>query len=360
MQIGIVWNQHSIASTAAATVDALRTMNLLAQMRAGCYEPPLRWHWLHTPGDALEGAPVPIPGEAADYDGPLQVLVLPGWLVATGPALRDVSQRHAAHWGARLRQHVDQGGLVAALFNGSSLLAGSGLLAGRKVALPWAFAPSIVLQASEHAPTGSADNSDAPAELQWQRDQAWLGDGSVWTTASPQDTMPAILDLLAHTPLAELARAAAPVLCFEPQRQMTASVALETPTGSPLLAGSLELARRWLQTHRNAPYSLGATARAAATSPRTLLRWFDQVYGQTPQDYLHSLRVAQAQGLLQTTYLTVEDVAQQCGYNDTGSFRKIFTRLSGVTPGSYRRRFSLRTTRKQWTGEPVEGEEDGR
>ena len=55
-----------------------------------------------------------------------------------------------------------------------------------------------------------------------------------------------------------------------------------------------------------------------------------------------------AQALLQTTYLTVENVAQQCGYSDTGSFRKVFVRLCGVTPGVYRARFRLRTTRKQW------------
>ncbi|PTT16173.1 hypothetical protein DBR12_21015 [Acidovorax sp. HMWF029] len=42
--------------------------------------------------------------------------------------------------------------------------------------------------------------------------------------------------------------------------------------------------------------------------------------------------------------------AQQCGYSDTGSFRKIFHRVSGTTPGAYRQRFRLRTTRKQWLG----------
>ena len=81
-----------------------------------------------------------------------------------------------------------------------------------------------------------------------------------------------------------------------------------------------------------------------------MLRWFAQVHGETPQDYLHRLRMAQAQALLQTTYLTVDDVAQQCGYNDTGSFRKVFNRVAGVTPGAYRQRFKLRTSRKQWLG----------
>ena len=188
------------------------------------------------------------------------------------------------------------------------------------------------------------------AEVIWQRERTWQRDGALWTTASLQDTLAAMLDLLAQTPAAELAQAASHALLFDPQRQLTATTAMETPTGHPLAAGALEQARRWLQDHRNEPYSLQATARAAATSPRTLLRWFAQVHGETPQDYLHRLRMAQAQALLQTTYLTVDDVAQQCGYNDTGSFRKVFTRVAGVTPGAYRQRFKLRTSRKQWLG----------
>ena len=331
VNVGILWSQDALASNALAVVDALRAMNALAGARFGG-PPPLRWHWLALPGEA---APPPLAGCAPD-DGPADVIAIPGWLTPTGPQLRAVSHRHAAHFSPLLRAHVARGGCIAAFFNGSALLAEAGLLAGREAALPWAFAPSIAFYDS----TGVA----------WRRDAPWHGDGTVWTTAALPETLPAFLDLLGHTPAAELARALATVLLHDPQRQLTATAAIETPTSQPLVAGALEQARRWLQAHRNEPYSLAATARAAATSPRTLLRWFAQVHGQTPQDYLHSLRVTQAQVLLQTTYLTVEAVAQQCGYGDVGSFRKIFTRIAGETPGAYRQRFLLRTSRKQWAG----------
>jgi len=337
--VGILWSRDSIASTAAAVVDVLRAMNALAAMRPGGAQPPLRWRWLLPPDTEEEGAPAPPMPATAEPDEALDIIVLPGWLVPTGPQLRDLSSQHGRHFGALLRAHAAGGGRVAALFNGSSLLAGCGLLAGRRAALPWAFAPSITLQ--------SRENGGVPL---WQRDRSWQRDGALWTTASPHETLPAFLDLLGATSLAELAQAASHVLLFDPERQLTAPASMETPTGSPMGAGSLEQARRWLQAHRNEPYSLQATARAAATSPRTLLRWFTQVHGQTPQDYLHGLRVAQAQALLQTTYLTVEDVAQQCGYRDAGSFRKVFTRLAGTTPGAWRERFRLRTPRRQWQG----------
>lgn len=341
VNVGILWGQDSITSTAAAVVDILRAMNMLAAMRAADAPPPLRWHWLELPGEAGLHAP-PIPGTDG-LQGPLHVVVVPGWLVPTGPQLRDICDRHAAHFGPLLRSHVAGGGLVAALFNGSALLADCGLLAGRKVAVPWVFAPSIFMQAGD---TGQG----AAIGVNWQRHQGWQRDGALWTTASLQETIAAMLDLLACTPLAELAQAASPVLRFDPERQLTAPAGMETPTGRPLVSGALEQARRWLQAHRSEPYSLQAAARAASISPRTLLRWFAQEHGQTPQDYLHGLRVAQAQALLQTTYLTVEDVAQQCGYSDAGSFRKVFVRLCGVMPGAWRQRFRLRAKRKQWQG----------
>ena len=110
-----------------------------------------------------------------------------------------------------LRGHLQRGGLVAALFNGSSLLAHCGLLAGRKAALPWVFAPSIVLQSSE----SGAKTADV-AEVIWQRERTWQRDRALWTTASLQDTLAAMLDLLAQTPAAELAQAASHALLFDP------------------------------------------------------------------------------------------------------------------------------------------------
>ncbi len=347
VSVGIVWGAGSIASTAATVVDALRVMNMLAAMRACGAQAPMRWHWLLAPGKD-DAAPPPVPDSGA-LQGRLHAIFIPGWLVPTGPQLREVSHRHHKHFGDLLRVHVGGGGVVAALFNGSSLLADCGLLAGRRVALPWAFAPSIMLQSgnSPQANTQGATHADMAT---WQREKPWERDGPVWTSAALQDTLPVVLDLLAQTPAAELAHAASYVLLFDAPRQLTATASIETPTGAPMGAGSLEQARRWLQDHRNEPYSLQATARAAATSPRTLLRWFAKVYGESPQDYLHRLRIAQAQALLQTTYLTVDAVAQHCGYSDTGSFRKIFHRVSGTTPGAFRQRFRLRTTRKQWLG----------
>lgn len=333
VRVAILWGPRSLAGTAATVIDTLQAMNALAHMRSPG-SAPLQWHWCAGEGD-VEAATPPVPGPWGGMHS-ADVLVLPGWMAHTGPQLRALCAQHQGGLMDALATHLANGGLVAAFFNGSALLAEANLLHGHEVALPWAFAPSITLQ--------------SPAALHWRRDKAWLRSETLWTTASVRDTLPALLDLLAHTPLQALAQAASHALLFDAERQLTAPANMETPTGLPMTAGALERAREWLEQHWNQPYSLRNTALAAATSPRTLLRWFAQVHGESPQDYQHRLRVARAQGLLQTTYLTVENIARQCGYADAGSFRKIFSRIAGITPGAYRRRFKLRTTRKQWPG----------
>ena len=76
LNVGILWGRGSIASTAAAAVDALRAMNMLAAMRPGGARPVVRWFWLRMPQER-DAAPPPVSG--ADL-GPeaLDVVVIPG------------------------------------------------------------------------------------------------------------------------------------------------------------------------------------------------------------------------------------------------------------------------------------------
>lgn len=67
-------------------------------------------------------------------------------------------------------------------------------------------------------------------------------------------------------------------------------------------------------------------------------------------DYLHGLRVARARILLETTYSSVEQVAHMCGYQDLGTFRRIFVAATGELPATYREHNRLRTSRKRWRG----------
>jgi transcriptional regulator GlxA family with amidase domain len=72
---------------------------------------------------------------------------------------------------------------------------------------------------------------------------------------------------------------------------------------------------------------------------RTLKRRFKAATGSSLIEYLQNLRVEEAKRLLESTELPMEDISEQTGYSDTSFFRRLFKRLTGLTPGKYRQMF---------------------
>lgn len=75
---------------------------------------------------------------------------------------------------------------------------------------------------------------------------------------------------------------------------------------------------------------------------RTFLHRFRKATGMTTTDYTQRLKIGRAREMLQTTAAPIDTVAWNVGYNDPSSFRKVFTRIVGLTPSEYRRRFNIR------------------
>ncbi|MDF2512879.1 MAG: hypothetical protein K0S04_2745 [Herbinix sp.] len=59
--------------------------------------------------------------------------------------------------------------------------------------------------------------------------------------------------------------------------------------------------------------------------------------GMTYSEYVQNIRLTQADKLLRTSKLTVDEIANQVGYNNKGYFYKIFTERFGVTPSKFRK-----------------------
>lgn len=65
---------------------------------------------------------------------------------------------------------------------------------------------------------------------------------------------------------------------------------------------------------------------------------FKEGLSMSPQEYLINFRMKKAAELLQTTALTVGDIARSAGYTDPLCFSKIFKRVTGLSPLNYRNR----------------------
>ncbi|MNY74541.1 HTH-type transcriptional activator RhaR [compost metagenome] len=64
---------------------------------------------------------------------------------------------------------------------------------------------------------------------------------------------------------------------------------------------------------------------------------FRKKTGLTPVVYLQNIRIEQAKRLLLHSKLNVEEIAFQTGFADDAYFIKVFKRMVGQTPSSFRR-----------------------
>jgi len=82
--------------------------------------------------------------------------------------------------------------------------------------------------------------------------------------------------------------------------------------------------------------SLKTVANHLHTNPSYLSMLFKQEMGVTFTDYLNQVRINRSCELLTNTNLSLIDVSLQAGFDDQSYFSKVFKKIKGVTPKSYR------------------------
>ncbi len=97
----------------------------------------------------------------------------------------------------------------------------------------------------------------------------------------------------------------------------------------------------WLAENYERPDIVAALARRSGLPKRTFDRRFKAATGYSPLAYVQALRVEEAKHLLETGNQPIEAIAEEVGYADLASFRRLFRRLSGISPGEYRRKLQL-------------------
>ena len=252
-------------------------------------------------------------------DPPLTALVLPPSL-AGAPAGKAASA--LAGWVTARR---DQGTLLCSVCAGAFLLAETGLLAGRPVTTHWALAEAF----AERFPAAALD-----------ADKLVIDDGDIITAGGLMAWVDLGLRLVERFlgPAAMLATAR--FFLVDPAGREQRFYSAFAPRLSHGDAAVLK-AQHWLQVKSDEKVTLPMMAEQAGLGERTFLRRFTKATGLKPTAYLQQLRVGKAREMLELSTLTVDQIAWRVGYDDPGAFRKVFHRLLGLTPGEYRRRFSV-------------------
>ena len=101
-------------------------------------------------------------------------------------------------------------------------------------------------------------------------------------------------------------------------------------------AEQLKPALEYIETHYGQQITLDTLARLTGLSPKYFCRFFHTIVHRSPIDYVNYYRVECASHFLTVTDMTVAEIAQRCGYNDSSFFINQFRKYKGTTPKQYR------------------------
>lgn len=99
----------------------------------------------------------------------------------------------------------------------------------------------------------------------------------------------------------------------------------------------LRRARELLRESMSTGISLQEVADACRLSSSAFVKGFKKSMGVPPYQWLIAQRIEWAIELMQSSSLSLVDVALTCGFSDQSHFTRMFAQKMGVSPGAYRR-----------------------
>lgn len=99
-----------------------------------------------------------------------------------------------------------------------------------------------------------------------------------------------------------------------------------------------QIARRIDRLLYEAPQDsyIGIISEQLHVSPSYGYRVFRKVFGISPRQYLTKIKLEHAQSLLLETNMSIEQIANQLGYQSASQFSRQFKRWTGQSPRQYK------------------------
>jgi AraC-like DNA-binding protein len=101
----------------------------------------------------------------------------------------------------------------------------------------------------------------------------------------------------------------------------------------------LKLARvvLWIEQNLDQPLSNTEIADFAHISPRSLSRLFQEIYRETPKEFVARLRFRKACDLLRNSEHNISEISYRCGFSDSNYFSRQFHKVFGCQPRAFRK-----------------------
>ncbi len=238
------------------------------------------------------------------------------------PGIEDIEGPIAPQVIASIQAAWDRGARVVSICTGAFVLGAVGLLDGRRATTHWIATDDL---ARRHP------------RVIVEPDVLYVDEGRLVTSAGASAGLDMCLHLVRRDHGQAVAAQAARLAVAPLNRDGgQAQFICQAPSGSE---SSLATTLDWLLARIEQPLNVAAMAARAGMSERTFARRFLEQTGTTPLQWLLTARVRRAQELLETTGMTIDEVAERSGFESPVTFRARFQRTVGLSPATYRRRF---------------------
>jgi transcriptional regulator GlxA family with amidase domain len=239
------------------------------------------------------------------------------------PSCRDVAEPPPQPLIDAVRAAHQAGARVASLCTGAFVLAEAGLLDGRRATTHWAHTTLL---------------HDRYPAVRVDPDVLYHDEGDVLTSAGKAAGLDLCLHLVRTDHGTTVANALARSLVVPPHRPGGQAQFIPAAVAHGR-DNSLSDLMTWALERLDHPLTVRDLARDAGMSSRNLARHFNAAAGTTPLRWLLTQRVRRAQELLETSDLTIEQIASRVGMGTATTLRRHFSHQLGVPPETYRRTF---------------------
>ncbi|HLU29469.1 MAG TPA: helix-turn-helix domain-containing protein [Glycomyces sp.] len=218
---------------------------------------------------------------------------------------------------------VREGARIVSFCSSAFVLAGLGLLDGRRATTHWLLTETL----GRRFPRVEVDP-----------DVLFVDEGPILTSAGAGAAVDLCLHLVRRDWGSEVANTVARRCVFPPWREGGQAQFIERPVPREADVGTAET-RSWALEHLDRPLSIDELARHANMSRRSFTRRFREEVGTSPGRWLARQRIDHARRLLESSDLTVDQIAGRAGFGTAVSLRQQMRTALGVSPSAYRKTF---------------------
>ncbi|RFS26344.1 helix-turn-helix domain-containing protein [Chitinophaga silvatica] len=221
-------------------------------------------------------------------------------------------------------QRNQNGAEVASLCVGAFLLAGTGLLAGKRCATHWGAV---------------GDFNKMFPEVELVSERIIIDENGIYSSGGANSFWNLLIYLVEKYVSRDMAIVLSKYFEIEIDRdnQATFSIFKGQRTHQD---ESVLLAQDFIESNWGEKITVEQLAEKFAVGRRSLERRFKKATSNTVTEYIQRVKMEAAKKSFETSLKNINEIMYEVGYSDTKAFRNIFKKNTGLSPMEYRNRFN--------------------